>query len=102
MARRRAVCELRRLERPHCPRDWLPEFRTGALLQGATPRAPRLGTVPEDLLPGDSLGVLAGVGGRRSRARRGTPAWLTIWGEGSGGAVMQQAAKRGFLVESGE
>lgn len=58
MARHRCVRGLRRLERPHCPPDWLPEFRTGARLHGATSRAPASGTVPEDLLPGDSLGVL--------------------------------------------
>lgn len=75
----------------------------GSRLQDATPRASRSGTVGEELLAEDRLGVLQGlVGGEASRARRGTPAWLTIRGEGSGGAVMQQATKRGFLVESGE
>jgi hypothetical protein len=104
LARRRGVRGLRRRERPRCPRDWLREFRTGSRLQDATPRASRSGDSPGGSAACGPAGRVAGFGGRgwESRARRGTPAWLTIRGEGSGGAVMQQAAKRGFLVESGE
>lgn len=86
------------------------------LPSGLTPRVPnrrpalrrdiprsRLGDRPGGSAASGLAGRVAGVVvGRRSRARRGTPAWLTIRGEGSGGAVMQQATKRGFLVESGE
>lgn len=66
MARRRGVRGLRRRERPRCPRDWLPEFRMGSRLQDATPRASRSGTVGEELLAEDRLGVLQGLGGRRA------------------------------------
>lgn len=38
----------------------------GSRLQDATPRASRSGTVGEELLAEDRLGVLQGLGGRRA------------------------------------
>lgn len=47
------------------------EFRTGSRLRDETPGASRSGTVPEDLLPENPLGVLQGVGGGEEQSPKG-------------------------------